>query len=637
MNKKLSIIIFIVILITISLYKYMRISEEVAIQNLADKTLESVQVANNAILDTYMVVVQKDFFDIFKNEEVFKLLKKFKYATTQEQNLLRGKLYRMLYKEYDLLKTLNIRGFHFHTYDGKSLLRFHAPSKNGDSLIDFRTSIKVANTKFKVMVGFEGGRIYPGYRYVFPIIYQNDHLGSVGFSVSFEGIEKKFKNILPFYAHMIIYEKDIIYKKVFKKNREFFIDSILDKNYCTENYSISRITKNIQNDTFVNKLISSIKDTPNFTKKLNKKESFAVPIIENDNGYIITFLAIKNIDKQNAGYIVSFGKFQDIVELKNEYNHLIFIGFIITLFIYFLIAVVVIQVQNIKKESSKLQKFIDIQDSIVILTDGHDFKFANKKFFDFFGYRDLDDFLLEHHCICEHFIKIDDFFSLDDVQDKERNWIESLLNLSGRKRIVSMQNKDLINSAFSITINKYDEENYIINFSDISDTMHEKLHLQKQLVKDQLTNAYNRNYFDNNINKLIKLHNNKNEKTGIIFLDIDHFKNVNDTYGHQIGDEVLKTIVNIVKSNIRDEDKLIRWGGEEFIIILSANKIDNVYKNAEHLRLLIEAHNFKKVGKLTCSFGIVLHQNDSDINESIKKADEKLYESKNSGRNKVSL
>jgi len=637
MNKKLSIIIFIVILITISLYKYIKISEEVATQNLADKTLESVKVANNAILDTYMVVAQKDFFDILKNGEVPKLLKKFKYATNEEQNLLRGKLYRILYKEYDLLKTLNIRGLHFHTHDGKSLLRFHAPSKNGDSLINSRTSVRIANTEFRVVVGFEGGRTYPGNRYVFPIIYKNDHLGSVEFSVSFEGIEKKFKNILPFYAHMIIYEKDIIYKKVFKKNREFFIDSDLDKNYCTENYSISRITKNIQNDTFVNKLISSIKETPDFIKKLNKKESFAIPIIENDNGYIITFLAIKNIDKQNAGYIISFGKFQDIVELRNEYNHFIFIGFIVALFIYLLIAVVLIQIQNIKKESSKLHKFIDIQDSIVILTDGHEFKFANKKFFDFFGYEDLDDFLLEHHCICEHFIKIDDFFSLDDVQDKEDNWVESLLNLSGRKRIVSMQNKDLINSAFSITINKYDEENYIINFSDISDTMHEKLHLQKQLVKDQLTKAYNRNYFDNNIDKLIKLHNNKNEKTGIIFLDIDHFKDVNDTYGHQVGDEVLKTIVNIVKSNIRDEDKLIRWGGEEFIIILSASKIDNVYKNAEHLRLLIEAYNFEKVGKLTCSFGIVLHQNDSDINESIKKADEKLYESKNSGRNKVSL
>ncbi|MEA2099756.1 MAG: GGDEF domain-containing protein [Campylobacterota bacterium] len=110
---------------------------------------------------------------------------------------------------------------------------------------------------------------------------------------------------------------------------------------------------------------------------------------------------------------------------------------------------------------------------------------------------------------------------------------------------------------------------------------------------------------------------------------------MNDTYGHQVGDDVLKTIVKLVKSNIRHTDKLIRWGGEEFIIVIPADKIDDLYKDAEHLRVAIEKYEFDEIKSLTCSFGVVLHEDEVDMDETIKKADDKLYEAKNSGRNKV--
>ncbi len=634
--KKLFALVFIVLfLITITIYKYMEISKDEAIQNLADKTLEFVKIANKAVLDTYMVVAKKDFFDIMKNGEVLKILSKFKYATIDEQNILRGELYRLLYKDYELLKKLNVRQFHFHTYDGKSLLRFHLPYKNGDNLMSFRKSVKIANTKFKPVSGFEGGRVYPGYRYVFPITYDEDHLGSVEFSVSFEGIEKKLKNIVPFYGHRIIFDKEIIYNKIFKKNRELFVESKFSSDYYSENYCISKSNGDKEHDKFVDKVTKLVKDSPNFMKKLNSKKSFAIPIIDNNLGYIVTFLNVKNIDNKSAAYVISFGKFQDIVGIQQRYNNLVFIGLFVAIFIYLLVITVLFQVQKIKVEASKLQKFIDIQNSIVILTNGVKFKFANKKFFDFFGYRDLEYFLQEHYCICEHFLEMDNFFNLSHVMDSEDSWVDSLLNLQGSKRIVSMRDKNSIIHAFSVSINKYDEDNYIIDFSDISDTMREKIQLQEQVIKDQLTKAYNRVYFEKNIDSLIAINREKGKETGIIFFDIDHFKNVNDTYGHQVGDDVLKTIVKIVNSNIRDDDKLIRWGGEEFIIIFCTSSIENVYKKAEHLRVSIEQYRFDEVGSLTCSFGVILHNDSYSIDESIKKADAKLYEAKNSGRNRV--
>lgn len=288
-----------------------------------------------------------------------------------------------------------------------------------------------------------------------------------------------------------------------------------------------------------------------------------------------------------------------------------------------------------KNDMAKLHKFIDLQDSIVLLSDAKKIIFANKKFFDFFGYENLEDFQKEYACICDRFVEDDAFFHLGKMLPKEEHWIRSMLNLSGRQRVVSMRNKNGKLHAFSVSFNMYDPQSYVINFSDISDTMLEKLQLETKAVRDHLTNAYNRTYFDESIASIMTENEKKNAKTGVMIFDIDYFKSVNDNYGHAIGDEVLKTIVEIVNGSIRKEDKLIRWGGEEFIVIAGVNNVQELQKLCEHLRIVIQDYRFEQIQELTCSFGAALHEEQNPIEETIKKADAKLYEAKNSGRNRV--
>lgn len=635
MKIKISIAFIFIAIFTTIFYNYMQISKTEVIQNTADKSLESMKVANSSILGTYLLVAEKNFHDIMQNKKVLELLKEFKHANQEQKAILRGYLFRLLYKEYDFLKEQNVRQFHFHTHDAKSLLRFHLPYKTGDSLKEERTSIRVANSELKTMIGFEGGKVLPAYRYVFPIVDKGEHLGSVEFSISFEGLEEKLKNILPFYAHKIIMNKSVSYDKVFKEHRDFFVPSLFSEDYFLENQDISKVTKKTTENPFVQKLSLLAKQSKDFSKKLAKEESFSVPIINEDKGCAVTFLSIKDIGGKNAGYIVSFIDLQEIVDIQQRYQNFSFVVFFGAMLLFLLIVAVIVQIQRVKDESLKLQKFIDIQNSIVILTDGKKFKFANKSFFDFFKYTNMEEFLNKHDCICDFFIVSNGFFSLADVKENEKHWVESLLNLSGRNRIVSMLDTTLVPHAFTVSINRYDKENYVINFSDISDSMMEKLQLQKQIVRDQLTKAYNRVYFEKNIDSLMASNLNEGKKTGIIFFDIDHFKKVNDTYGHKVGDDVLKTIVTLVKKNIRSSDKLIRWGGEEFLILLPANSLDEIYKEAEHLRKTIEHYKFDTLGHLTCSFGLSLHEEKVDIHESIKKADDKLYEAKKNGRNRV--
>jgi diguanylate cyclase (GGDEF)-like protein len=167
--------------------------------------------------------------------------------------------------------------------------------------------------------------------------------------------------------------------------------------------------------------------------------------------------------------------------------------------------------------------------------------------------------------------------------------------------------------------------------------MFEKLQLKEKAIRDQLTNAYNITYFESSIQSILSNNEKQNGKTGIIIFDIDYFKNINDNYGHGVGDLVLKTLVEVINNFIRKDDKLIRWGGEEFVILLYAKSLEDVKIQAEHLKVVIQNHKFNQIQipSLTCSFGITLHESETSIEESIKKADEKLYLAKKNGRNRV--
>ena len=131
------------------------------------------------------------------------------------------------------------------------------------------------------------------------------------------------------------------------------------------------------------------------------------------------------------------------------------------------------------------------------------------------------------------------------------------------------------------------------------------LELKEIAIKDGLTNAYNQKYIYSRLEEEIKRTKIYNHSLSIIMLDIDHFKKVNDTYGHQVGDAVLVNVCKITKDNLREVDILGRYGGEEFIIILPNNDIHNGYLVAERIRKSIEKQKYIKDLKVTISGGVV--------------------------------
>lgn len=161
--------------------------------------------------------------------------------------------------------------------------------------------------------------------------------------------------------------------------------------------------------------------------------------------------------------------------------------------------------------------------------------------------------------------------------------------------------------------------------------------LERLATIDNLTNLFNRRKLE----ELLQLEINRCERFNCNFsltmLDIDHFKEVNDTYGHQIGDKILKEIANILNNSIRKTDFVARYGGEEFIIVCFEAQKEEIIKVIENIRIDIENHNFDIVGSKTVSFGISIFKNGDTIESMIKRADSALYEAKETGRNKVVL
>lgn len=164
--------------------------------------------------------------------------------------------------------------------------------------------------------------------------------------------------------------------------------------------------------------------------------------------------------------------------------------------------------------------------------------------------------------------------------------------------------------------------------------------LQKLAITDELTGIYNRRKFNEiSFREFIRAKRNKTPLS-IIIMDLDHFKTINDTYGHATGDDVLKTVAKSISASLRSLDIFARYGGEEFIICLPETSIIAAQKVAERIRLCINERVFhdeqNNVFKISLSLGVAQIKEFSEtIEDAIRDADKALYEAKNLGRNKV--
>lgn len=159
--------------------------------------------------------------------------------------------------------------------------------------------------------------------------------------------------------------------------------------------------------------------------------------------------------------------------------------------------------------------------------------------------------------------------------------------------------------------------------------------LKHLAITDKLTNVYNRHKLDETLEIEKKRADRYDSNFGVMVLDIDHFKKINDLYGHHVGDSVLKEFASLLKTNSRDTDIVGRWGGEEFLIIVPETDKQSIEQFAQNIRKRVEFNSFEHIEHLTVSIGTSIYKKNESIESTVNRADNALYEAKNSGRNCV--
>ena len=187
-----------------------------------------------------------------------------------------------------------------------------------------------------------------------------------------------------------------------------------------------------------------------------------------------------------------------------------------------------------------------------------------------------------------------------------------------------------------------DDYRFVFMVQDINDKSMELMStLQKyeeKAIKDPLTGVLNHGEIETQLNNAIARRQSSDSPISFMMLDLDHFKQVNDNYGHAVGDVTLKHFAKLLMdSSVEDKALVGRWGGEEFVIICRDKNAEEASAMAESLRQKVEAYQFPDIYHITCSIGVTELKAEDEFKEAFNRLDKAMYASKQNGRNKVTL
>lgn len=287
--------------------------------------------------------------------------------------------------------------------------------------------------------------------------------------------------------------------------------------------------------------------------------------------------------------------------------------------------------QKLEKKNCEIQLLQKLLSQAVLYTtsdlDGN-ITMISKAFEEFSGYRE-EELIGKNHSI----------FRLKDTPDEfyAKLWETLKKNREFKGELQNHKKSGDIYWARVTIYPMFDEEGIKIGYGSYREDITDKKTLEYLSNHDRLTNSYNRGYFHDQLHKKINLANRYQHNFGLVMFDIDHFKVINDTHGHQVGDKVLKKLTYGLQQNMREDDILARWGGEEFMVIVNGSDLTHLVQFVQKLQKRIADIDFSPVKQLSVSFGITLYEEGDDTQSIQKRVDDALYRAKNNGRDRYEI
>lgn len=286
--------------------------------------------------------------------------------------------------------------------------------------------------------------------------------------------------------------------------------------------------------------------------------------------------------------------------------------------------------KNISKYNQRFKEIVKLSPFPIMISKLSDDTIlsANNNFLNMFGITEKD---MEMYRFRDFFVDKDNRRLLNSHLEKEKvvNDFEILV------KAANGETPFWLSTSANIIDYDYDVAIYAA-FQDITDRKKREDLLKNQATRDPLTSLYNRRYFEDEVNR--RIFNQVHDKFSIFMIDADHFKSVNDTYGHKVGDKVLVALASTAEKSLRDKDIVARYGGEEFVVYLANNDGNEAKVVADRLRetiskIVIEGDNGETFG-FTVSIGIASSYDSENLGDLIKMADDALYQAKETGRNR---
>lgn len=416
------------------------------------------------------------------------------------QDRFRSLLHDELAGVYQKLRQYDFRQLHFHEKNNRSYLRFHRPEKYGDDLTAIRYSVAYVNRVKKYIRGFEEGAIFNGYRFVYPIFVNGEHVGSVEVSVSMNAVIRQFRERFGKEAQFIIRKRQVV-EKVQASERANYVDWFVDDRFVLD--------RAISGTCILEKRITE-KDAARIRTALGEKLATGLPfclkVAFGGESCVLTFLPIRNFNEKLVAYIFQVSDGKAFTDLAGHFY--VVSGTLITLFLLLVVFMVYYRLS---------QKTIE-----------------------------------------------------------------------------------------------------------------------RMAIFDALTNVYSRGALMRILDTEFERYVRYKKPFSLVMIDVDHFKRINDEFGHNVGDLVLSGIAAIMRKGVRKSDVVGRYGGEEFLLLLPETPQAGAATMAENLRAAICAHDFHRVGKVTVSCGVTeMHAGARTAEGLIGEADKKLYRAKHEGRNRV--
>lgn len=415
-------------------------------------------------------------------------------------------LYDRLLEDYGAMQEFHFRQLHFHFPNGDSFLRFHSPHQYGDNLFAVRESVRLANEERRMVSGFEEGRIFNGYRFVYPLFYREEHVGSVEVSVSLAKVIADLHEIHPQRDAIVLLRRSVVETTVFPDAQVNYLESSLSDAYLVDRevfemfWAADRRLEESREQRMIADLGRQV------DHRLAAEESFAVHFDRNGVDHLVVFLSLRNIRQEHIGYLVTVSPDQTLPLYRQNARNGIWL----------------------------------------------------------------------HGVLYAAFAGISWFFARD------------------------------------------------------------KLRLRWQSSTDSLTGLWNRAGFLPLAEAELGRSQRYGNPVSLLLVDIDHFKRINDTYGHNIGDDVLREVAGVILANTRRQDLCVRWGGEEFLVFLPETDLDGAVQTAEKLREIVADTAFTHGAPVTISVGVSERlAQETELRSMVRRADLGLYEVKYTGRNGV--